>query len=119
MASSMLPDYWLQRPTVNFDKGAQNSFDELLATALSTAGQTGTVYLLPRETFIVQPPLQFGPYEVHFAQLASFVPLQPLAKLTVGPADFPFLIQIRGHDDQRLQEYANALQTGAPWPKYL
>jgi hypothetical protein len=26
------------------------------------------------------------------------------------------LMQIRGHDDQRLQEYATALQTGAPWP---
>jgi hypothetical protein len=25
-------------------------------------------------------------------------------------------MQIRGHDDQRLQEYATALQTGAPWP---
>jgi hypothetical protein len=26
------------------------------------------------------------------------------------------LMQIRGHDDERLQEYATALQTGAPWP---
>jgi hypothetical protein len=40
-----------------------------------------------------------------------------LAKLMVTPEDFPFLTQIRGHDDQRLQEYATALQTGAPWPK--
>jgi hypothetical protein len=78
--------------------------------------RTGTVYLLPRSTFITQPPMAFGSYQVHFAQLASFVPVQPLAKLTVGPEDFPFLSQIRGHDDQRLQEYASALQTGAPWP---
>ncbi len=81
--------------------------------------RTGVVYLLPRETFTVQPHLAFGSYEVHFAQLASYVPVQPLAKLTVTPADFPFLTQIRGHDDQRLQEYATALQTGAPWPKDL
>jgi hypothetical protein len=78
--------------------------------------RTGTVYLLPRSTFTLQPPITFGPNQVHIAQLASLVPVQPLAKLTVTPADFPFLMQIRGHDDQRLQEYATALQTGAPWP---
>jgi hypothetical protein len=63
--------------------------------------------------------LPFGSHEVQIAQLASFVPVQPLAKLTVTPSDFPFLTQIRGHDDQRLQEYATALQTGAPWPEDL
>jgi hypothetical protein len=78
--------------------------------------RTGTLYLLPRSTFVTQPPIAFGSYQVHIAQLASFVPVQPLAKLTVTPEDFPFLRQIRGHDDQRLQEYATALQTGAPWP---
>jgi hypothetical protein len=78
--------------------------------------RTGTVYLLPRSTFNTQPPLAFGSSQVHIAQLASFVPVQPLAKLTVTPQDFPFLMQIRGHDDERLQEYATALQTGAPWP---
>jgi len=78
--------------------------------------RTGAVYLLPRRTFIVQPPIPFGPNEVHIAQLASFEPVQPLAKLMVTPDDFPFLKQIRGHDDERLQEYATALQTGAPWP---
>ncbi len=79
--------------------------------------RTGTVYLLPRSTFTLQPPIPFGPNEVHIAQLASLVPVHPLAKLTVTPEDFPFLMQIRGHDDERLQEYATALQTGAPWPE--
>ena len=226
----MLPDYWLTRPTVNFDEEAQNAFDELFDTTLSIGGcptieytlpfpkwqflchlgdrhdialhgsgdpdialfeprqsndlnefgnqkaiyaasdglwamffavvdrervtsitnacvrlgdetgtlhgpyyvfsvsqsalpgqpwRTGTLYLLSRSTFITQPPMAFGSYQVHIAQLASFVPVQPLAKLTVTPEDFPFLMQIRGHDDQRLQEYATALQTGAPWPKDL
>lgn len=78
--------------------------------------RTGTVYLLPRQPFMTQPPMAFGASKVHIAQLASLVPVQPLAKLTVTPADFPLLPQIRGHDDQRLHEYANALQTGAPWP---
>lgn len=81
--------------------------------------RTGTVYLLPRSTFITQPPIAFGASEVHIAQLASLAPVQAMAKLTVTPADFPFLAQIRGHDDQRLQEYATALQTGAPWPGEL
>jgi hypothetical protein len=79
--------------------------------------RTGTVYLLPRSTFSVQPSMAFGASEVHFAQLASQVPVMPLAKLTVTPTDFPFLRQIRGHDDQRLEEYATALQTGAAWPQ--
>ena len=78
--------------------------------------RTGTVYLLPRETFTAQAPMAFGPNEVRIAQLASFVPVRPVAKLTVTPEDFPFLMQIRGHDDRRLQEYVTALQTGAPWP---
>jgi hypothetical protein len=81
--------------------------------------RTGWVYLLPRSTFMTQPPLAFGPNQVHIAQLASLEPVEPLAKLMVTPEDFPFLMQIRGHDDQRLQEYATALQTGAPWPKDL
>ena len=223
----MLPDYWLTRPSVNFDESTQIAFDELLNTTLSIGGcptieftlpwakwqflcyiadhhdialhgsgdpnidlfeprqssdlnefgnrkavyaaadglwamffaivnrkrvmsitnacvrlademgtlhgpyyvfsvsqaalpdqpwRTGTVYLLPRNSFALQPPIPFGPNEVHIAQLASLVPVQPLAKLMVKPEDFPFLLQIRGHDDQRLQEYATALQTGAPWP---
>ena len=81
--------------------------------------RTGTVYLLPSSTFMLQPPIPFGPNQVHIAQLASLVPVEPLAKITVTPEDFPFLTQIRGHDDQRLQEYATALETGAPWPKDL
>jgi hypothetical protein len=226
----MLPDYWLTRPSVNFDSSTQNAFDELLHTIFAIGGcptipftlpwpkwqflcyladhrdialhgsgnpsialfeprqsndlnefgnqravyaasdglwamffaiadrdrvesitnacvrlvddtgslhgpyyvfsvsqsalpsqpwRTGTVYLLPRGTFTVQPPMAFGSYQVQFAQLASLVPVEPLAKLTVTPADFPLLMQIRGHDDQRLQEYATALQSGAPWPKNL
>lgn len=79
--------------------------------------RTGTVYLLPRATFVPQEPMPFGTSEVHFAQLASAVSVAPLAKLTVGPEDFPFLGAIRGHEDHRLAEYAAALEAGAPWPE--
>ncbi len=77
----------------------------------------GTVYLLPGDTFVNQPSLEFGPYEVHIPQVASFVPLKPLGSLEVWPAEFPFLGDIRGIDDARLQEYGQAMQSGAPWPE--
>jgi hypothetical protein len=77
----------------------------------------GTVYLLPGDTFTNQPSLRFGPYEVRVPQLASLVPVKPFAHLEVTPEDFPFLKDIRGLDDTRLQEYGQAMQNGAPWPE--
>lgn len=79
--------------------------------------RTGTVYLLPRATFAQQPPFPFGESRVHVAQLASPDPVVPLARLTVAPEDFPFLADIRGHDDARMEVYQQALMTGAPWPE--
>jgi len=76
----------------------------------------GYVYLLPSETFVTQPALSFGPYEVRIPQLASLVAVRPIARLEVAPEDFPFLADIRGHDDARLPEYGQAMQAGAPWP---
>lgn len=78
--------------------------------------RSGTVYVLPGDTFELQPTLRFGEFEVRVPQLASFVAVRPLARVAVEPGDFPFLSQIRGHDDDRLAEYAQALETGAPWP---
>jgi hypothetical protein len=79
--------------------------------------RTGSVYLLPPETFVAQPTLAFGPYEVRIPQLASLVAVTPLARLEIAPDDFPLLAQIRGHDDARLHEYGQAMQTGGPWPE--
>lgn len=77
----------------------------------------GMVYLLPGDTFINQPSLQFGSYEVRVPQLASLVSVKPFARLEVTPDDFPFLTDIRGIDDTRLAEYGQAMQSGAPWPE--
>jgi hypothetical protein len=77
---------------------------------------SGTVYLLPSQTFQAEPPFPFGPMQVHTAQLASPEAVAPLAKLTVASEDFPFLTRMRGHDDARLADYAAAIQSGAPWP---
>lgn len=76
----------------------------------------GMVYILPMDTFVRQPALPFGEMEVHVPQLASLEPVTPLARLAVGPEDFPFLHTIRGHDDARWQEYVTALNTAGPWP---
>lgn len=77
----------------------------------------GTVYLLPGDTFVNQPSIRFGTYEVRIPQMASLEPVKPIARLEVNPDDFPFLKDIRGIDDARLQEYGQAMQTGAPWPE--
>lgn len=77
----------------------------------------GTVYLLPASSFEAQPPLVagFGDTQVHVAQAASPVPVEPLAKLAVGPEDFPFLDRIRGHRDEDLQARIAADPDGFPW----
>ena len=79
--------------------------------------RTGMIYLLPGDTFVNQPSLRFGPYEVRVPQLASLAPVKPFARLEVDPDDFPFLKDIRGIDDARLPEYGQAMQAGAPWPE--
>jgi hypothetical protein len=78
--------------------------------------RSGTVYVLPKESFVTEEPLRFGELEARIPHLASFEPVRPLAQLSVETEDFPFLAQNRGHDDDRLAEYGEALQTGAPWP---
>ena len=79
--------------------------------------RNGMVYLLPGDTFVNQPSLRFGPYDVRVPQLASLAPVTPLARLEVDPDDFPFLKDIRGIDDARLAEYGQAIQAGAAWPE--
>jgi hypothetical protein len=76
----------------------------------------GTVYLLPRASFVPEPPFTFGEVVGHTAQLASPDPVTPLAKIVVTPEDFPFLEQMGVHDDERLAEYAAAIRALEPWP---
>jgi len=49
---------------------------------------TGTVYVLPRDTFEPTPDSR---------ELTSTVPVRPRARLTVEPEDFPFRSKTRGH----------------------
>lgn len=47
----------------------------------------GTLYLLPPDSFDAEPPLAGA---IDTAHLVSRVPVQPLARVDVTPADFPF-----------------------------
>ena len=77
--------------------------------------RNGWIYLLSRETFEQQHPLRAGDMDFHVAQWASLAPVRPLARMTVAPVDFPFLEQIRGHDDTLVWKHAAADPAGFPW----
>jgi hypothetical protein len=78
--------------------------------------RTGYVYFLPAETFVAQPADTYAGRIARVPQLASPVAVTPFARLRVSPGDFPFLAEIRGHEDSRLGEYAQAVMAAAPWP---
>jgi hypothetical protein len=78
--------------------------------------RTGYVYFLPAATFVAQPAETYAGCAARIPQLASPVAVRPFARLQVTPGDFPFLAQIRGHEDSRLGEYAQAVMAAAPWP---
>jgi hypothetical protein len=66
---------------------------------------TGTIYVLPRETFAPTPG---GSRE-----LVSLVPVRPRARLTLEPDDFPFKERTLGHrrgDSVRKVSLKNALR---------
>ena len=48
--------------------------------------------------FEPQPRESYRGVELEIAQWASLEPVQPPAQLAVGPADFPFLAQVRAHN---------------------
>ena len=79
--------------------------------------RTGYLYLLPADTFVVQPGGLYAGRPAHVPQLASPVAVTPFARLRVPPRSFPFLERIRGHDDTRLAEYAQAVMGAEPWPE--
>jgi hypothetical protein len=78
--------------------------------------RTGYLYLLPADSFVEQPGGVYAGHQARVPQLASPVPVTPFARLRVAPRSFPFLKHIRGHDDERLAEYARAVMAAASWP---
>jgi hypothetical protein len=79
--------------------------------------RTGYLYLLSADTFVEQPGGVYAGRPAHIPQLASPVAVEPFARLRIAPRSFPFLGRIRGHDDERLADYAQAVMAAAPWPE--
>ncbi|HVY51459.1 MAG TPA: hypothetical protein VHA07_07830 [Devosia sp.] len=75
----------------------------------------GTVYVLPRDTFEQQDSVQLGGHRVWVPQWASLEPVRPIARIEVGPEDFPLLAQLRGHDDATVFPRARSNPDGFPW----
>lgn len=96
--------------------GAPYYFFSISDTALARRPwRAGMVYLLPADSFEIQPLLAVGDIRIQVAQAASPVPVRPAARLEVGPGDFPFLEQVRGHDDEMLRARIAADPDGFPW----
>ena len=79
----------------------------------------GTVYILPRDKFEQESVQQMMGVEITFPHWISSIPAHPVAKLNVGPQDFPFLADIHGHDDEKLIQLTAADPNGFPWPEAL
>lgn len=77
--------------------------------------RTGTVYLLPADSFETQPRISVDDSLIEVAQAASPVLVEPVAKLSVLPGDFPFLDEIKGHDDEALTTRIAGDPAGFPW----
>lgn len=75
----------------------------------------GVVYVLPREGFEEEPARERDGMRIQTNHWASLEPVRPLAKLRVRPEDFPFLRQIRPHDQERLWQRIEADPGGFPW----
>jgi hypothetical protein len=78
--------------------------------------QSGTLYLLPRETFRANVLFPGGPAS---SEWASPEAVRPLKRIAVDPEDFPFRDQVGGHDDsyvieaERLSDIVLARATSA------
>lgn len=80
---------------------------------------TGTIYILPRQSFTQESPQQIQGTEIIFPHWISSQSIQPIAKLLVEPEDFPFLDNIHGHNDEKLLQLISEDPNGFPWPEAL
>ncbi|WP_157974059.1 hypothetical protein [Desertihabitans aurantiacus] len=76
---------------------------------------TGWVYLLPTAGFRRQVLDVPGVEPVRSAQWVSHQPVRPLARVPVGPEDFPLRDRVGSHDDAVVAARAAADPAGFPW----
>jgi hypothetical protein len=79
----------------------------------------GMIYILPRGAFQQEAPQKMQGMEIIFPHWISTTSATSVARLSVGPQDFPFLAQIHGHNDEKLVQLAAAQPDGFPWPEAL
>jgi hypothetical protein len=79
----------------------------------------GAIYILPRENFAQEAPQQVMGAEIIFPHWIGTRPTKPIAKILVQPQDFPFLAQVHGHNDEKLERLAAVNPDGFPWPEAL
>ncbi|MGE3271061.1 MAG: hypothetical protein AB7P40_20075 [Chloroflexota bacterium] len=77
--------------------------------------RAGTIYLLPNATFERQTLAAQAGVTIESTQVASLVPVRPLARLAVAPDDFPFLDAVSRHDPHTIRARAQANPGGFPW----
>lgn len=75
----------------------------------------GAVYILPRDGFELEPSQDWGNMHIQFPHWIGKQAAAPYARLPVEANDFPFLAEIRGHDDAVLFERAKQDPYGFPW----
>lgn len=75
----------------------------------------GRVYVLPRDGFEEEAPREARGMRVHLHHWAGAGGVRPLYAVPVTPEDFPFLPDIRAHDDAELWRRAEADPEGFPW----
>jgi hypothetical protein len=79
----------------------------------------GMIYILPRQTFEQEAHQQAQGMEIALPHWISHTAAHPVARLVVGPQDFPFLDQIHGHDDEKVAQLYQTDPDGFPWHKAL
>lgn len=79
----------------------------------------GMIYILQRQTFEREASQQIQGMEIIFPHWISKQSSEPVARLQVGPQDFPFLSKIHGHNNEKLNRLAAADPNGYPWPEAL
>ncbi|HLL64095.1 MAG TPA: hypothetical protein VK401_13675 [Propionibacteriaceae bacterium] len=98
------------------DERSRYYFFSIEQTALgSHPWRAGTIYVLPRRSFVPQPPVRIGGHVVRVQQWASAEAVRPLARLPVVPADFPLLESVVPHHPALVRERSARDPDGFPW----
>jgi hypothetical protein len=79
------------------------------------AFRQGWVYILPRDGFEQEPSEPHEGIKTQAHHWASLQPVKPLFRVAVEAVDFPFLQQIRAHNDEILWQRIERNRDGFPW----